>query len=134
MNADKNIIHQLNGSNLEITSTSSIPNIDCQATLSISRTSVEHTIGALENTLSAPNESFQNNLFSQSCTLDGSEILIEFSNVFAEPLTLRGFITQKNDGSSNTPGNLINLIWQQDKQLGLVFANKEQELSPTFDE
>lgn len=134
INDDKNIIHQLNGSSLEITSTSNIPNIDCQATLSIKRTSVEHTIGTQENTLSAPNESFLNDVFSQSCTLDGSEILIEFSNVFAETLTLRGFITQKNDSTTNKPGNLINLIWQQDNQLGLIFANKEQELSPTFDE
>ena len=41
---------------------------------------------------------------------------------------------QKNDEFSNSPGNLINLIWKQESQLGLVFANKEQELSPTFDE
>ena len=50
----------------------------------------------------------------------------------AEPLTLRGFITQKNDNSTSEPGNLINFVWEQDTQLGLVFANKEQDLSPTF--
>jgi hypothetical protein len=134
MTDEKNIIHQLNGSSLEITSKTNIPGIDCQATISIQRTSVEHTIGTLENTLSAPLETAQTNVFSQSCTINDSELFIEFSGVFGEALTLRGFITQKNDEFSNKPGNLINLIWQQDNQLGLVFANKELELSPTFDE
>lgn len=134
MSDDKNIIHHLNGSILSITSVSNIPNIDCQASLTTKRTSVEHTIGLQENTLSAPFESSQESVSSQSCTIDGSELLIEFPTVFEEPLTLRGFITQKNDEFTNKPGNLINLIWQQENQLGLVFANKEQELSPTFDE
>lgn len=133
--SEKNIIHQLNGSTIEIEPAFNIPNNQCIANLSVKRTSVEHTVGAQENTLSEPIESTQENIFSQSCTINNSEIRIEFTNlVFGEPLTLRGFITQKNDSTSNKPGNLINLIWQQNNQLGLVFANKEQALSPTFDE
>jgi hypothetical protein len=133
MTDEKNIIHQLNGSSLEITSVTNIPGINCQATISIQRTSVEHTIGTQENTLSGPLETSQANVFSQSCTINDSELFIEFSGVFGEALTLRGFITQENDEFSNKPGNLINLLWQQDNQLGLVFANKELTLSPTFD-
>ena len=135
MTSEKNIIHQLNGSTLEIEPAVNIPNNQCIANLSVKRSSVEHTIGPQENTLSEPIESAQENIFAQTCTVNDSEIYIEFTNlVFGEPLILRGFITQKNDASSNKPGNLINLIWQQNNQLGLVFANKEQALSPTFDE
>ncbi len=132
MSADKNMLHHLNGSKLTINSVSSTPN--CQATLSTKRTSVEHIIGAQDNTLTAPFETSQNTATSQSCSVDGSEIAIEFSNILGEALTLRGFITQKNDEFTDKPGNLINLIWQQESQLGLVYANKEQALSPTFDE
>lgn len=132
--AEKNIIHQLNGSKLEIKPELNPTSNDCTAELSIKRTSVEHTVGALENTLSLPIESLQANTSSQVCTVEGSELLIEFPNIFNETLTLRGFITHKNDSLSNKPGNLINLIWQQDNQLGLVFTNKEQDLSPTFNE
>jgi hypothetical protein len=134
MTSEKNIIHQLNGSTLVIEPAVNIPNNQCIANLSVKRTSVEHTIGLQENTLSEAIESAQENIFSQTCTINNSEIFIEFTNlVLGEPLILRGFITQKNDGTSNQPGNLINLIWQQNNQLGLVFANKEQDLSPTFD-
>tara|TARA_R110002167_G_scaffold83117_13_gene226219 strand:+ start:107 stop:2506 length:2400 start_codon:yes stop_codon:yes gene_type:complete len=132
---DKNIIHQLNGSTIEIEPAVNIQNNQCIANLSVKRTSVEHAIGSQDNTLSNPIESTQENIFSQSCTVNNSEIRIEFTNlVFGEPLILSGFITQTNDGTSNVPGNLINLIWQQNNQLGLVFANKEQDLSPTFTE
>tara|TARA_R110001599_G_scaffold59183_2_gene164275 strand:- start:1469 stop:3850 length:2382 start_codon:yes stop_codon:yes gene_type:complete len=135
MTSEKNIIHQLNGSTIEIESAFNIPNNQCIANLSVKRASVEHTVGAQENTLSEPIESTQENIFSQFCTINNGEIRIEFTNlVFGEPLTLIGFITQKNDSTSNRPGNLINLIWQQSNQLGLVFANKEQALNPSFDE
>lgn len=135
MTSEKNIIHQLNGSTLEIEPAFNIPDSQCIANLSVKRTSVEHTVGPQENTLSEPIENTQENIFSQTCTINNSEIRIQFTNlVFGEPLILRGFITQKNDSTSNKPGNLINLIWQQTNQLGLVFANKEQTLSPTFDE
>jgi hypothetical protein len=112
---------------------SNIPGNDCLANINVKRSSVEHTVGTLENTLSSPIESSNDATFSQICSIDGSELYIEFPNIFNETLILRGFITQKNDGSSNNPGNLINLIWQQSNQLGLIFAHKELELSPTFD-
>ncbi len=133
MNSDKNIIHQLNGSSIEIESVSNIPGNDCLANISVKRSSVEHTLGSLENTLSSPIASSNDATFSQTCSIDGSELYIEFSDIFNEALILRGFITQKNDASSNSPGNIINLVWQQSNQLGLIFAHKELELSPTFD-
>lgn len=133
MTSEKNIIHQLNDSTLTIEPAVNIPNSECIANITVKRTTVEHTLGTLENTLSEPIESEQDTTFSQLCTIDGSEIYIEFDNIFNETLILRGFITQKNDELSNSPGNLLNLIWQQENQLGLVFAQKEQDLSPTFD-
>lgn len=133
---EKNILHQLNGSSLVITDNTLTDPVDvaCHGVLSIKRTSVEHTVGTQENTLSDPLESEQSNISSDACSINRSQLQLEFTNVFGEDLTLRGFITQKNDSNSDDPGNLINLIWQQDNQLGLVFANKDQELSPTFDD
>ena len=136
INSEENVLHNYNGSSLIIAdkATADPATIFCRASLAVKRSSITHTIGRLENTLSAPVENTSTDIPSVSCTLNGSEIKLEFGLVFGEPLTLRGFITQKNDGNSNEPGNLINFVWQQDTQLGLVFANKEQELSPTFDD
>lgn len=133
INQQENILHNINSSTLIIADKASGDLInDCSATLTLKRTSVKHTIGSQENTISEPTESILQDVFSQSCTLNNSEIKLDFDLVFGEPLTLRGFVTQKNDSFSNEPGNLINFVWEQDSQLGLVFANKEQSLSPTF--
>lgn len=132
MLSDKNVIHRFNGSSLIIEPAINTPNNNCIANLNIKRTSVEHILGTLENTITPPVETSKNETFSDECTIKGSELYITFSDIFGEPLTLRGFITQKNDAFSNSPGNLINLIWQQNNQLGLVFANKELELDPSF--
>jgi hypothetical protein len=55
--------------------------------------------------------------------------------MFGQALTLKGFISPQGeiDDSSNIPGNVISLLWIQDDNLGLVFATKDQQLSPTFD-
>tara|TARA_R110002073_G_scaffold67049_11_gene167291 strand:- start:30033 stop:32393 length:2361 start_codon:yes stop_codon:yes gene_type:complete len=133
INQQANILHNLNGSSIIIADrVSGDFSNDCIASLSVKRTSVTHIIGSQANTLSAPIESTLSDVSSQSCTVNGSEIQLDFGLVFGEPLTLRGFITQKNDNSTSEPGNLINFVWEQDTQLGLVFANKEQDLSPTF--
>ena len=136
MNSTQNILHQLNGSSLVISAAEPGDPIDveCHASLSLSRTSVAHTVGILENTLSEATRSSQAQTNSQSCILNEDELRLEFPSVFGETLTLRGFITRARDINTNAPGNLINFIWQQDNQLGLIFANKEQALSPTFDE
>ncbi len=136
MTNEQNRLHQLNGSTLTINppESSDPASVECRATLRVSRVTVNHTVGTLENTLSGPTQSTQTSVNSQSCTLDGSEILIEFPLVFGEPLSLRGFITQAKDADTVSPGNLINFIWQQSSQLGLIFANQEQALSPSFEE
>lgn len=136
INPQKNILHNLNGSSLIMSdrAASDPSSVDCHATLSLQRVSVEHTVGSQENTLSDPKESAQTDIPSQSCTVDGSEIQLDFGSVFGENLSLRGFIAQKNESATNKPGNLISFIWKQNSQLGLVFANKEQELSPTFND
>jgi hypothetical protein len=136
INNEQNILHQFNGSSLTISpeQPGDPVNVQCRAVISLERTSVAHTVDILENTLSEPVESSQSNINSQSCVLEGSELLLEFPSVFGQTLTLRGFISRDREINSFSPGNLINFIWQQNNQLGLIFANKEQALSPTFDE
>ena len=135
LNSEQNILHQLNGSSLVISPAELTDplNIQCRATLTVQRTSLAHSVDILDNTLSEPVESSQAAVNSESCLLNDSEIQLDFASVFGQPLTLRGFITQAREEGNTAPGNLINLIWQQTDQLGLVFASKEQELSPTFD-
>jgi len=55
--------------------------------------------------------------------------------MFNQNLTLKGFISPQDEVEGNTtiPGNVISLLWVQDDNLGLVFATKDQQLSPTFD-
>lgn len=135
INDEQNILHQFNGSSLVISaaSASDPAEVQCRATLTVQRTSLVHTVDILENTLSEPVESSEPAVNSQSCRLNDSEIMLKFPDVFGKELTLRGFITQSREENSTSPGNLINFIWQQDDQLGLVFASKEQALSPTFE-
>lgn len=134
INDEENILHNLNGSSLSINDrlTTDPFDVQCHATLTINKTSITHTVGTQENTLSTPVESSIPDITSQTCKLEDSAIELNFALSSGKTLTLRGFIVQKNDTSSTEPGNLINLIWEQDNQLGLVFASKEQDLSPTF--
>lgn len=132
----QNTLHNLNGSRLVIDDRSADDpsSIDCNAVLTLQRASVSHIVGSLENTLTEPSVSSQSDIESETCSIDSSQIELTFPSTFGETLTMRGFITDKNDSDSFEPGNLINFIWRQDSQLGLVFANKEQGLSSSFDE
>lgn len=131
INDSHNILHNFNGSTLTVNQGQSIA--ECQAQIALKRTSVAHTVDPLENTLSAPAVTSGITTTSQACSLNGSEIQIEFAQVFNQPLTLRGFVTFDKEDNTTTPGNLINFIWEQNNQLGLIFANKSQSLNPAFD-
>jgi len=146
MTSTKNSLQNIDGSILTMNDrlTSDAVNIGCHANLTVKSISVAHTIGMSANTLSPPTDSStSSNLItnaSTSCKIKGNEIELTFTNfenVNGDMLTLRGFISEHGDGSNQSiPGNLINFIWIQnnalDTKLGLIFANKEQNLSPTF--
>jgi len=137
MTSDKNILQSLTGSSLVMSDRIDGDNIsiDCHANLSVQRIFIEHTVGITENTLSAPEKQVESIAASSlTCRLDGSEVEMSFENVFGQDLSLKGFITQNtNETGSNAKGNLMTLIWKQDDNLGLIFANKEQALSAQFD-
>ena len=127
-------VRNLNGSTLKI-----IGDIDidtCTAHLTVNHTTLIHNIDS--NTLSTSTGTTEQ-LTSSGCILNASsngEIEIQFANVYAlnDTLILKGFVTETGNDDSATPGNLINLLWIQDNTLGLIFAQKDQQLSPTFDE
>jgi len=137
MTSEKNILQNLTGSSLLISDRvdGEDISIDCHANLNAQRIFIEHTVGITENTLSDPEKQVESiPVSSQTCRLDGSEVEMSFENVFGQDLTLKGFITQNsNETGSNANGNLMTLIWKQGDNLGLIFANKEQALSPEFD-
>ena len=116
-------------------------NTDCNASLEGVSVFIEHTAGVEvgQNTLSEPLIESTESIPSVSCTLTGNRIEINFDAItgadtdtmFAQALTLKGFISPHDEAL--VPGNVISLLWIQDDNLGLVFATKDQQLSPTFD-
>lgn len=114
--------------------------IDCNATLQFSAVRLDHD--TTENTLSEPEDwvapvgSNPGPVNSSSCILNGGKIEIEFDELYDRTLRLEGFVSTQGTGSStdSTPGRVINMIWIHEDNLGLVFANQEQTLSPTFGE
>jgi hypothetical protein len=135
MSDSQNILNQLNGSMLTLFPAEQGDSIDmqCRATLSVAKTYVAHSVDLLENTLSDPAEATTAEINNSSCQLNNSEISLEFSSVFGESLILKGFITRAKDASTFSPGNLINFIWIQNHELGLIFANKQQSLNARFE-
>lgn len=121
----------------------------CSAKLTSASILIKHTVGteseSNQNTLSTPLIESGKEHESSSCSLNGNQIEIDFDaidddsdnsvdsdHMFSQALTLKGFITQQDDDSAS-PGNLISFLWVQGDNLGLVFAARDQELSPTFD-
>ena len=130
MTSTLNTLRNFNGSTLIISDGTTE---DCQANLTMTSITLNHDIesNTLEQAKLDPTETEA----STTCRLNGSEIELVFADVLGQPLTLKGFITQQGSGTSSedTPGRLITLLWIQSDSLGLVFANLEQNLSPTFD-
>jgi hypothetical protein len=135
MTESQNVLNHLNGSILTISAAEPGDPVDmqCRATLSAKRTTIVHQVDLLQNTLSGPQEISSEEVNNLSCLLDDNEIQLTFSSVFGELLTLKGFITRAQDASTFSPGNLINFIWHQNNELGLIFANREQSLSTRFE-
>ena len=146
INDDANTLRNVNNSILTLSDRieGDLSN-DCNAEISGSSVFIEHTVGIEidQNTLSDALTETTDSLQSASCIMDGNRIEIKFNalagaaqnTMFSQALTLKGFITQQDavDGNTTIPGNVISLLWIQDDNLGLVFATKDQQLSPTFD-
>jgi len=116
-------------------------NADCKASLEGASVFIEHAVGSGVNLniLSAPLLQSTESILSESCTLTGNRIEITFNaltgaetdTMFGQALRLKGFISPHDE--ARVPGNVISLLWIQDDNLGLVFATKDQQLSPSFD-
>jgi hypothetical protein len=148
INAEANTLRNINNSILALSDriqNDGTNNIDCNAELEGVSAYIEHEVGEGfgQNTLSTPVVEKTESISSTSCIQDGNGIEIKFdaisdaptNTMFGQALTLKGFISPQGeiDDSSNIPGNVISLLWIQDDNLGLVFATKDQQLSPTFD-
>ena len=127
-------IHRLasfNESRLSIASPSG--GEDCDATLSLQGISIDHTINSNPaSEISSPTQLTPTTVTSTSCALNGGQVEIDFPAVNGQTLTLRGFALRDDDNSGRAV-KLMNLLWLQDNALGLAFAQKDQDLSATFD-
>ncbi len=140
INSDYNFAANLNESFLTINDRNSgDPSaVDCRAVLDLGALILRHDV--TENRLEAlsswepQNGASPGPFNSNRCTLEGGKISMEFE-VYDNTLLLEGFVSTQGDGASNdaTPGRVINMIWVHNDNLGLVFANLHQDLSPTFE-
>lgn len=140
MSDDDNVIRNLNNSVLHISADPGNTQ-DCIANLELHYQQLNHS--NISNLISNDSRATIASLSSDSCTLGTTHrgaIEIHFDRIFSndpdagDALTLKGFISETGNVSSTMPGNLINLLWLQENNLGLVFAHRDQELSPTFPE
>jgi hypothetical protein len=129
MDAQFNTMGNVNGSQLIITGVANSNAEDCSAVLEVNTLSLNHDI-ANKNIEDASTTAYAP-ILSTSCTINRDEIELTFT-LDGNPLILRGFATAE-DNDSPYPSKLINLLWLQDQQVGLVFAQLDQNLSPTFE-
>lgn len=121
---DETRLTNLNQSTLVLTNTNS----GCVANLTVNSLSASQNI--VENTVEAPTTQSQSTTPSATCSITGSKISITFASVLGQSLTLTGFFS-KAEADAET-SNLINLLWLQGNNMGLVFATRDQELEPGF--
>lgn len=100
----------------------------CTAELTVKHFSISHDVA--DNLISVPVVQTEPVAVSSSCEIEGSKITVQFADIMGQALTLKGFFA--NAETSSNPGNLINLLWLQNDNLGLVFAAREQILQPGF--
>jgi hypothetical protein len=129
MDTQVNTMGNVNGSQLIITGVANSNAEDCSAELKVNTLSLDHGIANknIEDAATKTNDPIS----SSSCTINKGEIELTFT-LDGNPLILRGFATAE-DSDSPYPSKLINLLWLQDQQVGLVFAQLDQNLSPTFE-
>jgi hypothetical protein len=129
-----NNLQNLNGSTLHITNRApDETDVDCHATLQLSRLYVTHTFDSVSNKLSPVEYDSQSNIESTSCRITFNEIEIGFPEVLGQDLTLKGFMSKPDNELSIAPGNLITMLWLQENSIGLVFAGKAQSLNAGFE-
>lgn len=110
-------------------------NNSCEAELTVRAISVSHDIEA--NTIGAPERPLieEEAIPSTDCSIVDSKITLVFGDpeqeVLDQPLTLTGFFSKAEDDADTS--NLINLLWLQEDNMGLVFATRDQELDPAFE-
>ncbi len=144
----KNTFRNLNGSTLSFADSNT-----CTATLSLDMVEVVQSIDENSSELSGATFKSNNALVvnglnatqitnatgssissytSSACTQNANEITMTFTTDLAQPLTLKGFLSNSDDDAES--GNLMTLLWLQDNTAGLVFAHKNQELCAYFDD
>lgn len=110
-------------------------NNSCEAELTVRAMTISHDIEA--NTIGAPERPLieEEAIPSTECSIVDSKITLVFGDpeheVLDQPLTLTGFFSKAEDDA--TTSNLINLLWLQEDNMGLVFATRDQELDPAFE-
>jgi len=130
-NSEFNTLMNFNESSLTLNNTAEgDAENDCSASLELKRTYIHHRTDPAINRILNPASDSSVSSESLSCVINGNMIEISFTSILEQTLTLKGFISEDDD--SATAGNLISLLWIQSDNLGLVFALKEQDLSPTF--
>jgi hypothetical protein len=129
MDTQANTMGNVNGSQLIITGVANSNAEDCSAELKVNTLSLNHDIANKD--IEDANTTAYEPTISTSCTINRGEIELTFT-LDGNPLILRGFATAE-DNDSPYPSKLINLLWLQDQQVGLVFAQLDQNLSPTFE-
>lgn len=123
-----NVLRNITGSSLTFYPASANSSEACNANIELNLAHLsKFTFGTEaipvsdESTLSA---------LSTSCQINNGEITLGFDSLLQENerVELKGFMTDSAQADSQ-PGNLINFIWVEDNGLGLVFAQKLQDLN-----
>ena len=125
----KNTLMNFNGSTLTLRTGTG--GQDCNASFSYKQTYIDHMVDVNFNRLTEMQTANGSVSDSSSCEISNNTITLNFINVFGQALELEGFISRPDDSNENA-GNLISFLWKQSDNLGLIFASREQELSPTF--
>lgn len=128
MNNEGNVLRNITGSKLTFYPASANSSEACNANIELKLAHLsKFTFGTEaipvtdESTLSA---------LSTSCQINNGEISLGFDSLLqeSEKVELKGFMTD-SALADNSPGNLINFIWVEENGLGLVFAQREQDLN-----
>ena len=130
MASEGNVMRNISGSSLRFYAPATGQSEDCSALITLEQPVVhKFTLGSeplpvtIEDQLTA---------LSSACTINGAEVELTFDSLLQlnETVRLKGFMSQ-SDNDDATPGNLINFLWIEENGLGLVFAQKEQDLNAT---
>ncbi len=131
MNGTNTALLNLNGSTLRLHTIEADRRCSAELTINTFEVAQNHETNVISDPISRSQSSTQNSVSSNGCRQKGGKLEIRFDQVLDKPLTLKGFIADKE--SSSAKANLLNLIWVQNDTLGLVFATRQQNLNPHFE-